>query len=101
MNWNAILSGVVDTAIFSLVGIIMMAIGFFLICLITPFSIKKEIEDDQNTALGIIIGSVILGISIIIASVIATPSAPQQQMLQGSQPQVQAPEKASEQKATP
>ena len=74
MNWGSILSGVIDTAIFSLVGIVMMAIGFFLICFVTPFSIKKEIEDDQNTALGIIIGAVILGISIIIASVISSPS---------------------------
>lgn len=74
MNWSTVLAGIIDTAIFSLVGIVMMAIGFFLICLVTPFSIKKEIEDDQNTALGIIIGSVILGISIIIASVISAPT---------------------------
>ncbi len=78
MNWNAILNGIIDTAVFSMVGIVMMAVGFFLICLVTPFSIKKEIEDDQNVALGIIIGAVILGISIIIASVISSPSAPQQ-----------------------
>ena len=77
MNWGTILSGIIDTAIYSIVGIIMMALGFFLICLITPFSIKKEIEDDQNTSLGIIIGAVILGISIIIASVISAPSANQ------------------------
>ncbi|MBN1532575.1 MAG: DUF350 domain-containing protein [Spirochaetes bacterium] len=85
MNWNTVLSGIIDTAIFSFVGIVMMAIGFLLICLISPFSIKKEIEDDQNTALGIIIGSVILGISIIIASVIASPSTPAQEPPQAVQ----------------
>jgi len=35
-----------------------------------PFSIVKEIEQDQNTALAIVMGSVILGISIIIAAAI-------------------------------
>jgi putative membrane protein len=35
-----------------------------------PFSLRKEIEEDQNTALAIIIGSVIIGMSIIIAAAI-------------------------------
>ena len=35
-----------------------------------PFSMRKEIEDDQNTALAIVIGAVILGLAIIIASTI-------------------------------
>jgi len=97
MNWNTVLNGIIDTAIFSLVGIIMMALGFFLICLITPFSIKKEIEDDQNTALGIIIGAVILGISIIIASVISSPSTIQQSQPQDPA-QVQVQDRASDHK---
>jgi uncharacterized membrane protein YjfL (UPF0719 family) len=38
--------------------------------LVSPFSVKKEIEDDQNNALAIIIGALIIGISIIIAAAI-------------------------------
>ena len=74
MDWSVILSGNIDTVIYSLVGIVLMGLGFLLICFFTPFSIKKEIEDDQNISLGIIIGAVILGISIIIASVISAPT---------------------------
>ncbi len=75
MEWSNILYGIIDTAVYSLVGIIMMGLGFLLINFFTPFSVKKEIEDDQNTSLGIIIGSVIIGISIIIAAVIVSPSS--------------------------
>ena len=75
MDWNNLLYGLLDTVIYSVVGIIMMTIGFLVINLFTPFSIKKEIEDDQNISLGVIIGSVIIGISIIIASVITTPTS--------------------------
>ena len=75
MDWSVILYGVVDTVIYSLVGVILMGIGFLLITFFTPFSIKKEIEDDQNIALGIIIGAVILGIAIIVGSVISSPSS--------------------------
>ncbi len=76
MDWGLILRGILDTVIYSFLGIILMAIGFLLINLFTPFSVKKEIEDDQNVSLGIIIGAVIIGISIIVASVISAPVSP-------------------------
>ena len=75
MDWSVILYGILDTVVYSLIGIILMGLGFLIISFFTPFSIKKEIEDDQNVSLGIIIGAVILGISIIVASVISSPSS--------------------------
>ena len=74
MDWGNLLVGIIETAIYSLVGIVMMGLGFLLIRMFTPFSVKKEIEDDQNVSLGIIIGAIILGISIIVASVISSPT---------------------------
>lgn len=60
----------VTTIIFVAIGLVVFAIAFFVVVLVSPFSVKKEIEEDQNTALAIIIGALILGISIIIASAI-------------------------------
>lgn len=60
----------VSSLVFVGMGMVMFLIAFFLITKITPFSIRKEIEDDQNTALAIVIGSVILGLSQIIAAAI-------------------------------
>ena len=74
MDWGILGQGIIDTVIYSVVGILMMTIGFLFITLLTPFSVKKEIEDDQNTSLGIIIGAVIIGIAIIVGSVISAPS---------------------------
>ncbi len=75
MDWSVVLYGILDTVVYSLVGIVLMGLGFLIISFFTPFSIKKEIEDDQNISLGIIIGAVILGISIIVASVISAPTS--------------------------
>ncbi len=75
MEFSGLLYGILDTVIYSFIGIVLMGFGFLLINFFTPFSIKKEIEDDQNTSLGIIIGAVIIGISIIVASVISSPSS--------------------------
>jgi uncharacterized membrane protein YjfL (UPF0719 family) len=48
----------------------VFALSFLVMKAVTPFSIRKEIEEDQNTALAILIGSVILGLSLIIAAAI-------------------------------
>ena len=58
------------TLIYSVLGMIVFGVGFWMFNKITPFSVQKEIEEDQNTALGIIIGSVIIGLAIIIAAAI-------------------------------
>ncbi len=61
---------IVVTLIFSLIGIVLFALAFWIIVKVTPFSIRKEIEDDQNTALAIVIASVIIGIALIVAAAI-------------------------------
>jgi putative membrane protein len=60
----------VTTIIFVAIGLIVFALAFAIVVLVAPFSVKKEIEEDQNTALAIIIGALIIGIAIIIASAI-------------------------------
>jgi uncharacterized membrane protein YjfL (UPF0719 family) len=61
----------IETIIYVIMGMVVFGVGFLVVDKITPFSIQKEIEEDQNTSLGIIIGSVILGLAIIIAAAIA------------------------------
>jgi uncharacterized membrane protein YjfL (UPF0719 family) len=58
------------TVIFVAIGLIVFALAFLIVVLVTPFSVKKEIEDDQNIALAVIIGSVIIGIALIIGAAI-------------------------------
>ncbi len=55
---------------FAFVGIVVFALAFFIMAKVSPFSLRKEIEHDQNTSLGIVIGSVIIGLSLIISSAI-------------------------------
>ena len=60
----------VTTIIFVAIGLIVFLIAFLLVVLLSPFSVKKEIEEDQNIALAVIIGALIIGIAMIIASAI-------------------------------
>lgn len=62
--------GILQSAIFSLLGVIVFTVAFLVIAKVVPFSIRKEIEEDQNTALGIVLGAVILGLALIVSSAI-------------------------------
>ena len=67
---TSMLKMIISSLIFVGIGMVMFLIAFFLITKITPFSIRKEIEEDQNTALAVVIGAVILGLSHIISAAI-------------------------------
>ena len=59
--------------LFGLVGLALFAAAFVDVIAIikhVPMSVRKEIEQDHNVALAIIIASMILGISVIVAAAI-------------------------------
>lgn len=58
------------TVIFVAIGLIVFAIAFVIVVFVSPFSVKKEIEEDQNVSLAIIIGAIIIGVAMIISSAI-------------------------------
>ena len=70
LNVDSIFRGVVVSAVYVVIGIVVFLIAFWLMTKLAPFSIRKEIEEDQNTALGVLMGAVIIGLAIIIAAAI-------------------------------
>lgn len=66
------LGHVFATVIYSLIGVAIFAVAFVLMEKIAPFSIRKELAEDDNVAVGVVMGSIVIGLSIIIASAIAS-----------------------------
>lgn len=62
----------VDSIVYSIVGSVVLGLSFYVIEKVLPFSMRKEIAEDHNTALGIILGAFVIGLSIIIAAAIAS-----------------------------
>jgi uncharacterized membrane protein YjfL (UPF0719 family) len=58
----------ITATIFCFLGLGILALVWIFLGKVLPFSLRKEIEMDQNIALGIVLGSLILGISLIIAA---------------------------------
>ncbi|MFO0558877.1 MAG: DUF350 domain-containing protein [Polyangiales bacterium] len=70
LSVSSLVRGVVGSLVYSTVGLVMFAVAFLIINKAVPFSIRKEIEDDQNTSLGIVIAAVIVGIAMIVSAAV-------------------------------
>jgi len=70
MDWAIFGKHFLATIVYASLGLLFFAGAFWAITRLAPFSVRKEIEEDQNTALAILIGAVIVGIAIIIAAAI-------------------------------
>ena len=61
---------IIPTLVYFIIGVALFGVAFKVMEMVTPFSIRKEIEDDHNVALGIVIGSALIGLAIVLAAVI-------------------------------
>jgi len=62
---------VVNSLIFSGLGMVLLTLAFIIIDVITPkYQIWKEIVEKQNIALAILLGAFLLGIAMIIAAAV-------------------------------
>lgn len=64
------MSNVLNALLYSAMGILVFVLAFFLIDRFTPYHLWKEIVEDKNTALAILIGAMSIGICIIIAAAV-------------------------------
>lgn len=70
MFWETQQGHMVASIVYSLIGVGIFALAFLLMERITPFSIRKELAEDDNVAVGVVLGSIVIGLSIIIAAAI-------------------------------
>ena len=57
-----------STVVYTIFGVIVFGLAYWTMIKVAPFSIRKEIEDDHNNAVAILMAAVILGLAIIIAA---------------------------------
>jgi len=65
-----LVSNVVNAVVFAVLGILVFTIAFLVMDKLTPYHLWKEIVQEHNTALAILVGAMSIGLCIIIASAI-------------------------------
>ena len=70
MDFERLGHDVLNAAVFAGVGLLVFGAAFWIMTRVAPFSVKKEIEEDQNTALAVLMGSIFISLAIIIQAAI-------------------------------
>ena len=62
-------SVIVATILYGAIGILLTLAGYFVFDKIVGLDLKRELVEDQNTAIGIMLAGVFIGCSIVVAAV--------------------------------
>ena len=64
------MANLLNALIFAVLGIVIFAFAFWVIDKMTPYHLWREVVEDKNVALAILVGAVALGMCIIIAAAV-------------------------------
>jgi putative membrane protein len=58
----------IDASIFGVVGIILLIVGYYVWELVTPYNVRKELQENKNVAVAIVVAAFIVGMAIVVAA---------------------------------
>jgi len=59
---------VVDASILGVAGIALLIIGYYIWELVTPYNLRRELQEHKNLAVAVVVASFILGMAIVIGA---------------------------------
>lgn len=61
---------ILNSLIYALLGVVIFIISFIIVDKLTPYDLWKQLVEEKNIALAIVLGAAALGICVIIAAAI-------------------------------
>ena len=68
--YSSMMQNAVAAIVFAVIGVLLFILAFMLFDKLTPGSLWKELIEDQNTAIGVLMGAVAIALAIIIAAAV-------------------------------
>jgi len=62
--WRMIL----DVTIFGVIGVVLLIVGYYIWELVTPYNLRRELQDNKNLAVAVVAASFIVGMAVVIAA---------------------------------
>jgi hypothetical protein len=69
-GWELFFFNLAQAVVYVVVGLGLFGVAYLIIDKVTPFSLRKELIEDRNQALAIVLGSVFISIALILAAAI-------------------------------
>jgi uncharacterized membrane protein YjfL (UPF0719 family) len=57
-----------DASVFGVAGIALLIIGYYIWELVTPYNLRRELQENKNLAVAVVVAAFILGMAIVIAA---------------------------------
>ena len=67
---DSLVQNLVAAVVFAVLGIVVFLVAFFLVDRLTPGNLWEELMRKSNTGLGVLMGGIAIGLSLIIAAAI-------------------------------
>lgn len=68
VDFSQYADGVVETLIYTFIGIVVAVISYFIVDLLIPGKMGKQIAEDKNLPIAVVAAAMIMGICMIIAA---------------------------------
>ena len=62
---------VIESIVFSVVGLVVLLIGYKIFDAVTPYHLNHEIAEDNNTAAGVAVAGLLIALGLIVAAAIS------------------------------
>ncbi len=67
-NSGTLMEGIVSTLVYAVIGIVVAVVSYFIVDLLIPGKMGKQIAEEQNLPIAVVAAGMILGICVIIAA---------------------------------
>ena len=57
---------VLDASVLGLAGIVLLIIGYYIWELVTPYNLRRELQENKNVAVAVVVAAFIVGMAIVI-----------------------------------
>ena len=68
--YSSMAQNAVAAVLFAIIGVVLFIVAFMIFDKLTPGSLWKELIEDQNTAIGVLMGAVAIALAIIVAAAV-------------------------------
>ena len=62
--WRMIL----EATVFGVAGIVLLILGYYIWELVTPYNLRRELQDNKNVAVAVVAASFVLGMAIVLGA---------------------------------
>jgi uncharacterized membrane protein YjfL (UPF0719 family) len=59
---------ILDATIFGVTGIVVLILGYYIWELVTPYNLRRELQENKNVAVAVVAASFIVGMAIVVAA---------------------------------